>query len=76
MNNTYEKNIEITTLPINESSDSKLPRKPTIFQSMGLAGTTAVLVVNITHPIEVVKTRLQVDFFLLKKLIKRKLNYI
>ena len=27
----------------------------------GLAGTTAVLVVNITHPIEVVKTRLQVD---------------
>ena len=36
-------------------------RKPTIFESMGLAGTTAILVVNVTHPIEVVKTRLQVN---------------
>ena len=32
-----------------------------MFESMGLAGTTAVLIVNVTHPIEVVKTRLQVD---------------
>ena len=30
-------------------------------QSMGLAGCTALIVVNFTHPIEVCKTRLQVD---------------
>ena len=34
---------------------------PGVLASMGLAGTTAVIVVNATHPIEVVKTRMQVD---------------
>jgi len=34
---------------------------PSALASMGLAGTTAVIVVNATHPIEVVKTRMQVD---------------
>ena len=32
-----------------------------VAKEMGLAGTTAIIVVNFTHPIEVVKTRLQVN---------------
>uniref|UniRef100_A0A7S2RB08 Uncharacterized protein n=1 Tax=Mucochytrium quahogii TaxID=96639 RepID=A0A7S2RB08_9STRA len=32
-----------------------------MFREMGLAGTTAVIVVNFTHPIDTIKTRLQVD---------------
>lgn len=35
--------------------------KPGIFSSLGMAGCTALIVVNFTHPIEVVKTRLQVE---------------
>ena len=35
--------------------------KPTLWASMGLAGTTAITVVNVTHPIELVKTRIQMD---------------
>ena len=35
--------------------------KPSFLASMGLAGGTAVIVVNATHPIEVVKTRMQVN---------------
>ncbi len=35
--------------------------KPGFLASMGLAGTTAVIVVNATHPIEVVKTRMQMS---------------
>lgn len=35
--------------------------KPGLFPSMGMAGLTALIVVNFTHPIEVVKTRLQVE---------------
>jgi len=34
--------------------------KPGFLASCGLAGSTAIMVVNATHPIEVVKTRLQV----------------
>ena len=50
-----------STIFATSPKDSGGGRKPNMFESMGLAGTTAVLVVNITHPIEVVKTRLQVD---------------
>ena len=35
-------------------------KKPSFLESMGLAGGTAIIVVNGTHPIEVVKTRMQV----------------
>lgn len=35
-------------------------KKPGLFESMSLAGATAIIVVNFTHPIEVVKTRMQV----------------
>ena len=35
--------------------------KPGLFPSMGMAGFTALIAVNFTHPIEVVKTRLQVE---------------
>jgi hypothetical protein len=37
------------------------PGKPGLFASMGMAGCTALIAVNFTHPIEVVKTRLQVE---------------
>ena len=45
-------------------------RKPSIMESMGLAGGTAIIVVNGTHPIEVIKTRIQVakDFSVSKML--------
>jgi hypothetical protein len=36
-------------------------KQPNTLQSMGLAGCTALVVVNFTHPIEVCKTRLQVE---------------
>lgn len=51
--------------------DSKAAnRKPSIMESMGLAGGTAIIVVNGTHPIEVIKTRIQVakDFSVSKML--------
>ena len=45
-------------------------RKPSFMESMGLAGGTAIIVVNGTHPIEVIKTRIQVakDFSVSKML--------
>jgi len=36
-------------------------RKPSLFQSMGLGGTAACFAVCFTHPIETVKTRIQVS---------------
>lgn len=35
--------------------------KPNIFQSMSLPATTSLIAVNFTHPIETIKTRLQVN---------------
>jgi len=37
------------------------PRKAYLLESMGLGGTSAVFAVNFTHPIETVKTRMQVS---------------
>lgn len=36
-------------------------RKPSLLESMGLGGTAAMFAVNFTHPIELVKTRMQVS---------------
>jgi len=36
-------------------------KKPNLFQSMGLGGCSACFAVNFTHPIETVKTRMQVS---------------
>jgi hypothetical protein len=35
-------------------------RKPTLFESMACGGAAAAFAVNFTHPIELVKTRMQV----------------
>ena len=43
------------------ASTKKEKNQPNTIQSMGLAGCTALIVVNFTHPIEICKTRLQVD---------------
>jgi hypothetical protein len=40
-------------------SAAELP-KPTLFQSIVLGGASCVFTVNFTHPIELVKTRMQV----------------
>lgn len=37
------------------------PRKATLLESMALGGASAVFAVNFTHPIETVKTRMQVS---------------
>lgn len=37
------------------------PKKANLFQSMALGGSSAVFAVNFTHPIETVKTRMQVS---------------
>ena len=37
------------------------PRKASLFESMALGGSSAVFAVNFTHPIETVKTRMQVS---------------
>ena len=37
------------------------PQKPSLFKNISLAGTAAVLTVQIIHPIDVVKTRLQIQ---------------
>lgn len=47
------------------------PKKPSTFQSMGLAGTTSLLAVNVTHPIDLYKTRLQAGNFNLKSLLEQ-----
>lgn len=36
-------------------------RKASLFESMALGGSSAVFAVNFTHPIETVKTRMQVS---------------
>jgi len=36
-------------------------KKPTLFQSMAMGGSAAAFAVNFTHPIELVKTRMQVS---------------
>jgi hypothetical protein len=36
------------------------PRKPKLWESMALGGISACFAVNFTHPIETVKTRMQV----------------
>ena len=43
---------------------------PNAIQSMGLASGTALIAVNFTHPIETVKTRMQVGNFNIKHMIK------
>jgi Mitochondrial carrier protein len=40
---------------------SAQPRKANLLESMALGGTSAVFAVNFTHPIETVKTRMQVS---------------
>lgn len=35
------------------------PRKPNLFESMACGGAAAAFAVNFTHPIELVKTRMQ-----------------
>ena len=37
------------------------PRKPTLIESMACGGAAAAFAVNFTHPIELVKTRMQVS---------------
>ena len=44
--------------------------KPTPLQSMGIACSTSLICVNMTHPIEIIKTRLQVGNFNMKQMIK------
>ena len=44
--------------------------KPTPLQSMVIASSTSLICVNMTHPIEIVKTRLQVGQFNIKHMIK------
>lgn len=46
-------------------------KKPSTLDSMGLAGATSLLAVNITHPIDLYKTRLQAGKFNLKTLLKQ-----
>jgi len=40
---------------------AEINKKPTLFQSMAMGGTAAAFAVNFTHPIELVKTRMQVS---------------
>ena len=47
-----------------------IKQKPNFYQSMGIAGTTAVISVNFTHPLDLFKTRLQADSFNLNNFIK------
>ena len=37
---------------------SKVEKKASIFESVGLAGVAAVITVNFVHPIDTIKTRL------------------
>ena len=43
------------------STPAAEPKKANLLQSMALGGTSAVFAVNFTHPIETVKTRMQVS---------------
>lgn len=40
---------------------SESTTKPTLIESMVMGGTAAAFAVNFTHPIELVKTRMQVS---------------
>jgi hypothetical protein len=40
---------------------SESTKKPTLIESMVMGGTAAAFAVNFTHPIELVKTRMQVS---------------
>ena len=48
-----------------------LKKKPNFYESMGVAGATAVISVNFTHPLDLFKTRLQTDKFNLNQFIKQ-----
>ena len=48
-----------------------IKKKPNIFESMGIAGSTAVFVVNFMHPLDVYKTRLQAGNFNFSDLVQR-----
>lgn len=48
-----------------------IKKKPTILESMGLAGTAAVFIINFTHPLDVYKTRLQAGNFNFFNMIKK-----
>ena len=37
------------------------PPKPSLFKNVTLAGTAAVITVQVIHPIDVIKTRLQIQ---------------
>ena len=37
------------------------PPKPSLIKNVGLAGTAAVITVTMIHPIDVIKTRLQIQ---------------
>lgn len=46
-------------------------KRPTTIQSMALAGGTSLLAVNVTHPLDLCKTRLQTGNFNLRTLIEQ-----
>lgn len=48
-------------MSVESSTASKPLPKASLLQSMGLGGTAAMFAVNFTHPIETVKTRMQVS---------------
>ena len=48
-----------------------MQKKPTLLQSMGIASSTALIAVNFTHPIEIIKTRQQVGSFNLYNMINK-----
>ncbi len=48
-----------------------IKNKPNIFESMGIAGSTAVFVVNFMHPLDVYKTRLQAGNFNFSDMVQR-----
>ena len=44
-----------------QAPEKKAPQKPSFLKNIGLAGTAAVITVNMIHPIDVIKTRLQIQ---------------
>ena len=43
-----------------------ISNKPTSLQYMGIACTTSIICVNVTHPVEMIKTRFQINKFNMK----------
>ena len=41
-------------------NNNNIPNNPSFLASIGLAGGTGVIIVNATHPIDVIKTRMQI----------------